>query len=91
MMLQPQHSKFTKNHEAIKEWVEERGGKPIVEENEEITLLIDFDKKNKEKNYVSWNDFFEDFDEEQLMFLYQDKTPEGETSYYYRFVPKRTR
>lgn len=37
---------------------------------------------------VSWEDFFEKFDEVGLEFLYQDKTRDGETSRFFKFVSR---
>ena len=37
---------------------------------------------------VSWNDFFEKFDESKLAFLYQDKTKDGKESRFFKFVER---
>lgn len=35
---------------------------------------------------ISWDDFFEKFEEEKLAFLYQDETRQGKTSRFFKFV-----
>jgi hypothetical protein len=89
-MPDPMNTKITTNHDAIKSWTEERGGKPAVNSEKSVdskVLEIDFDKKgSKSLKQVSWNEFFKDFDEENMAFLYQDKTLEGKNSTYYRLI-----
>jgi hypothetical protein len=38
---------------------------------------------------ISWEDFFENFDENELDFLYQDKKADGETSTFHKFVSRK--
>jgi len=35
---------------------------------------------------VSWDEFFEKFDQSNLEFLYQEKTADGQTSRFNKFV-----
>ena len=35
---------------------------------------------------IEWDDFFQTFDERKLAFLYQDKTKDGGTSRFFKFV-----
>ena len=89
-MPDPMNTKVTTSHDVIKNWTEERGGKPAIDKEmskEETVLAIDFDKKgNRSFKHVSWSEFFKDFDEENMAFLYQDKTFDGDTSKYYRLI-----
>lgn len=87
-------SKTTKDHNTIKKWVEERNGKPAVVKGTEDSpkgdglLRIYFPDSGKEENLeeVSWERFFSIFDENRLDFLYQEKTSEGKTSRFFKFV-----
>jgi hypothetical protein len=83
----------TRNHETIQRWVEERNGHPATvkgtEGKEDAGLLrIDFPGgAGKESlQQISWDDFFEKFDEEEIEFLYQDTTENGKTSRFCKFV-----
>lgn len=88
-------SKITADHEAIKKWVEERGGVPSVvkgtgEEEKAGILRIDFPPVGTKPNlqHISWEEFFKTFEEKNLAFLYQDKTREGEISRFNKFVSR---
>jgi hypothetical protein len=79
----------TQDHELIQEWAEERGGHPAVVEGTEI-LRIDFDEPGGDNDAklerVSWDEFFEVFDDRGLQFLYQDQTSDGKESRFNKFV-----
>jgi hypothetical protein len=73
-------TKVTTDHEEIRRWAEERGGKPAAvvgpqEENIAGGLRIDFpDYDSGEKlEEISWTEFFEKFDEQNLAFFYQEE------------------
>jgi hypothetical protein len=80
-------SKTTTNHDEIKKWVESRGGKPATvkgtgDGEEAGVLRIDFPGYSGEDSLepISWDEFFEKFEESKLKFLYQDKTADGKES-----------
>ncbi len=87
-------SKTTTDHNVIRRWAEERGGKPASvrgteRKGEEAGLLrIDFPGYSGENTLepISWDDFFEKFDESGLAFLYQEQTKEGEPSRFFKFI-----
>lgn len=87
-------SHTTKDHEEIKRWVEERGGKPTIVKGTENDgegaglLRIDFPGYSGASSLepVSWDEFFKTFDEKNLEFLYQDKTSDGEVSRFNKFI-----
>ena len=83
-------SKTTTDHDEIKKWAEERGGRPTVvhgtESDDSGLLRIDFAEKDEKLDEISWEDFFRIFDENDLEFLYQDKTKSGDTSRFFKFV-----
>jgi hypothetical protein len=87
-------SNTTTDHETIKNWAEERGGVPAVvegteEKGEGVGILRitfpDFDQ-NENLKEISWDEFFDQFDKSHLQFLYQDKTKNGKTSRFFKFV-----
>jgi hypothetical protein len=86
----------TTDHDTIRQWVEERGGQPATvvgtqQGDEEAGLLrIDFPEQeaDTELEAISWDAFFDKFDEENLAFLYQEETDDGETSRFCKFVSK---
>jgi hypothetical protein len=86
-------SKVTTDHDEIRRWVEERGGVPATVKStgssEDPGLLrIDFPDYGDESRLeeISWEKFFEKFEENDLAFLYQDKLKSGETSRFFKFV-----
>lgn len=88
-------SKTTDDHQTIKDWVEEREGKPalvdgVVDKDGGGGMLrIDFlDGSEGSLNDISWDKFFEIFDDNNLLFLYQEETKDGETSRFCKFIDK---
>jgi len=91
-------SKITKNHNEIKKWAEERKGKPAVvagtvDRSEGIGMLrISFAAgQGRSLKQISWEEFFNTFDERDLAFLFQDKTKDGRESRFFKFIknPKK--
>lgn len=80
----------TSNHEVIRNWVEARGGHPVrVEDTGDGGILrIDFDPPDDGLERISWEEFFDVFEERRLAFLHQDLTERGETSRFNKFVSR---
>jgi len=77
-------TKQTTDHQKIRQWVEERGGRPAAVKgtgrgNDPGVLRIDFPDYSGDDTLepISWEQFFDKFEKEQLAFLYQDETKEG--------------
>jgi hypothetical protein len=89
-------SKVTIDHDEIRRWVEARGGKPASikgtpAKGEEAGLLrIDMPTgaSNPPLEPISWDEFFQKFDEENIAFLYQEETAEGEPSHFSKFIQR---
>jgi hypothetical protein len=86
-------SRQTTNHDEIRRWVEQRGGRPAnvrgtEEGGEEAGLLRIMFRDDEDLEEIGWDDFFEKFDEEKLAFLYQDKTADGGESRFFKFVQR---
>jgi hypothetical protein len=86
-------SKTTTDHKKIQQWVESRGGKPATvkrtgDEAEPGVLRIDFPGYSGEDSLetISWDKFFEKFEESKLAFLYQEELKSGEESRFFKFV-----
>ena len=87
-------SQTTTDHDEIREWVEDRDGQPAYVESTENgdggMLRIDFPDQEDDENLddISWDEFFETFEDNDLAFLYQDETDDGDTSYFCKFVSR---
>jgi hypothetical protein len=84
-------AKATRNHDTIRRWAEERGAKPsamadAISPCDPDGLKLDFDAKDRKLDVLTWGEFFEDFDDAELTFLYQDETEGGKKSRFYKFV-----
>ncbi|HLM35230.1 MAG TPA: hypothetical protein VK278_05565 [Gaiellaceae bacterium] len=76
-------AKTTTNHDEIRRWAEDRDGRPArVKEtgggDDPGILRIDFRDPDEGLEEISWDEWFEAFDENRLAFLYQD---EGESRF----------
>ncbi|HYN21077.1 MAG TPA: hypothetical protein VE078_08965 [Thermoanaerobaculia bacterium] len=72
--------KTTTDHEAIRRWAEERGGRPALaleQQDQPLGLRIEFpeDREGADEllRLISWDEFFQKFDEDNLVFLYRDE------------------
>ena len=80
-------SKTTRDHEFIKRCFEERNGTPAkvkgTEKNEGgIGVLRVKFSEDPDLETISWEEFFDTFDERELKFLYQDK----KESTFHKFI-----
>ena len=83
-------SQTTTDHNKIRSWVEARDGHPtrVKTSGEGGILRIDFGKPEEALEEIGWDEFFEIFDDNKLEFLYQDKTEDGQTSRFSKFVAR---
>lgn len=89
-------SKTTTDHDEIRRWVEEHGGRPATiadtqHGREEAGLLrIDFPggAGDPPLEPITWEQFFEKFDESKLAFLYQQEKADGSDSTFCKFVSR---
>ncbi len=87
-------AKTTTDHDEIRTWVEERGGRPASvkgtagDDDDAGILRIDFPGVGDEGSLeeISWDEFFEKFEENDLAFLYQEQTSGGDESRFFKFV-----
>jgi hypothetical protein len=90
-------SKTTTDHDTIRHWAEERGGSPAsvrgTERGDEAGVLrIDFPGGAGEDalQHISWEEWFEKFDEKNLSFLYQEQKASGEGSTFFKLVSRES-
>lgn len=83
----------TQDHKTIRQWTEARGGVPATvaataDDDEPGVLRIDFPGYSGDDTLerISWEEFFDKFDEENLSFRYQDETEDGDVSRFCKFV-----
>ena len=88
-------SKTTKDHDEIQRWAEERGGKPAhvrsTESPNDIGILrLDFpgfgQSAGSSLEEISWDYFFEQFDERGRALVYLDETAGGERSNFNKLI-----
>ncbi len=81
----------TTDHDFIRKWAEERGGRPskvkgTEGDDGEGILRFDFREPDDKLEQISWEEFFETFEDRNLAFLHQDETASGKTSRFFKFV-----
>ena len=88
-------AKRTTDHDTIKRWAEQRGGRPATVtatkgRKSPGILRLDFEPEEEEGlSLISWDEFFEKFDQEKLDFLFQEKTEDGKVSRFHKFVERQ--
>jgi hypothetical protein len=85
------NSKTTTEHGEIRQWAEERGARPsvVARDGEKTELLrFDFGEKAEALEEISWEEFFDIFDRNNLAFLYQEETSGGGESRFNKFVSR---
>lgn len=92
-------SNTTTDHAEIKRWAEARDAHPAHVKgtggsHDAGLLRFDFEEPGKgpeeRLQEISWDEFFEKFDEKHLALLYQDQTKEGQTSRFFKLVSRET-
>ncbi len=89
-------AKTTTNHETIRRWAEEHGGRPARvkatgKDHDTGTLRLDFGERDPALEEISWDEFFEEFDESDLTFLYQEDATPGSEGRFNELVECDTR
>ncbi len=87
-------SKTTTNHDEIRRWVEQHDGTPAsvrgTGNGDPGVLRIDFPggAGTDELEHISWEEWFEKFDQSNLAFLYQEEKASGEDSTFFKLVSR---
>ncbi len=88
---------MTTDHEQIRRWVEARGGHPAtvkrtVRDHQAAGIIrIDFPGYSGAQTLepITWDEWFDMFENRQLGFLYQDKTANGKQSRFNKLVARK--
>ena len=86
----PGQSLVTRNHEVIRQWAEERGASPATipgaqGETRPRVLRLNFPGYGGEGlEKISWEEWFEPFDERNLAFHFQEHKTDGSLSNFFR-------
>jgi hypothetical protein len=84
----------TTDHDQIRRWVEARDGTPAAvrateSDDDPGILRIRFrDESADDLDAIGWQEFFAKFEESGLAFLCQDRTTDGGTSRFHKFVKR---
>jgi hypothetical protein len=86
---------MTTDHEFIRQWAEARRAKPTCVRGtggggDTGVLRLDFPGYSGRGKLqpISWDDWFEKFDEQNLALLYQEKTRDGKKSNFNKLVSR---
>jgi hypothetical protein len=85
-------STTTTDHDTIRRWAEARDGNPALVRGtgEDGVLRIDFNEREDRLDPINWDEFFRVFEQNNLAFLYQEKTADGSTSRFNKLVRRDT-
>jgi hypothetical protein len=83
----------TIDHDEIRHWVEARSGKPAKVSDTDGRkgsgiLRIDFSRPEARLTQISWDEFSEIFEGQELAFLHEEETSDGKPSYFNKFVSR---
>ncbi len=79
----------TIEHHTIRDWAEQRAAHPVhTGAGDRSALGIHFRSQSSEKGCepIGWDEFFKEFDERGLCFVYQERTDDGAISHVSRFA-----
>jgi hypothetical protein len=90
-------SNVTVDHDFIRKWAEQRGAHPAAVKrtakgDDPGIIRLDFPGYSGADSLVeiSWDDFFEKFEEKQLALVYQEHTADGELSNFNKLVHRES-
>ncbi len=92
-------SRTTTDHDEIREWAEERGGLPACVQgtggSEDVGMIrIEFPGKpgarDESLQEITWDEFFDKFDDQDLALVYQEEAAEGQKSNFNKLVKRET-
>ena len=89
-------SETTTDHDTIRRWAEDRGGRPAAvgstgSGGDVGVIRIEFPgygEDNEDLEEISWEQWFEKFDDNDLALVYQDQTSDGEQSTFNKLVSR---
>lgn len=88
---------LTRDHETIRKWAEERKAKPSTvastrSEDDPGLIRLDFPgySGGDSLEEIGWDDWFQKFDENDLVLLYQETTADGTKSNFNKLISADT-
>ena len=88
-------SRTTTEHDEIRRWVEERGGRPARVEDtgddgDPGVLRVDYPGRGDDEalEEISWDEWFDWFEKNDLAFLYQETTANGNESRFSKLISR---
>jgi hypothetical protein len=84
-------ARATTDHDEIISWAEEKGARPVMVSGTGI-LRLDFPGLSGDDSFeaISWDEFFEKFEQSELAFLYEDTTGTRRNSTFNKLVHRKT-
>lgn len=86
-------TKVTTDHDEIRRWAQERNGRPVSVKHDPLnpngcTIQIDFlyDRFDDNIHEISWDEFFDAFERDEMALVYQTETEGGRMSRFGRIV-----
>ena len=90
-------SNVTTDHDEIRQWAEERGAEPACvkgtrNKRNSCMIRLDFPGYSGEDSleHISWDEWFDNFDRNNLALIYQEKTSGGQRSNFNKLVSRQT-
>ncbi|HTV90438.1 MAG TPA: hypothetical protein VME41_15585 [Stellaceae bacterium] len=92
-------AKITTDHDEIRKWAQARNGRPAVVRSTHGKdgggiIRIEFpgapNARDEALEEISWDEFFERFDEAKLALLCQEETAGGDTSNFNKLIGRET-
>ena len=92
-------AKITTDHNEIRKWADARGGRPAAVrkthgKDDPGIIRIEFlgapNAKDDALEEITWEEFFEKFDEADLAMVYQDETARGQKSNFNKLIGRET-
>ena len=88
-------AEVTTDHAVIRRWAEERGGFPATvkatsDDDEPGIIRIDYPGYSGEERLerITWEEFFDAFEKNNLAFLYQEEVRDGKTSRFSKLIDR---
>lgn len=85
----------TTDHDTIRQWVEKRGGQPAGVKDtgggeDPGIIRIDFPGYGAEESMepIGWDEWFDKFERNNLAFVYQEQTADGELSTFNKLISR---
>jgi hypothetical protein len=92
-------ARTTTDHDEIRQWAEERGGRPACVKGtggpDDIGMIrIEFpgapNSRDESLQEIEWEEFFEKFDERGLALVYEGRTASGQKSNFSKLIKRET-